>query len=299
MTKLTAASKDGTAIAYERAGNGPAVVLVGGGLTDRSENGPLVPALTECFTVVNYDRRGRGASNDAADYDVGREVEDIDALIAAMGGTAHLYGVSSGGAPALEAAAAGSAVGKVAVYEVPYNVAPDLAPGVDVRHRRTRSRPRRRRPRCGPSRRSCASAAHRSRTSPARGRHRSGPTSRRWPTRCGTTPPASERDSHPSTASRRSASRCSCSPATSARTTRRGGSWPLTRRVTRSLPRSPARSETRSRAGPRRRSGRGPRTAHDILRYMSLLGPIGLCLPITLIRRRGAHTRPGQRPVGD
>ena len=125
MMKLTAASKDGTAIAYTRAGNGPAVILVGGGLTDRSEKGPLVPALTRCFTVVNYDRRGRGASDDAADYDVDREVEDIDALIAAMGDTAHLYGVSSGGALALEAAAAGSAVGKVAVYEVPYNLAPD------------------------------------------------------------------------------------------------------------------------------------------------------------------------------
>jgi pimeloyl-ACP methyl ester carboxylesterase len=125
MTKLTAASKDGTAIAYECAGTGPAVVLVGGGLTDRSENAPLVPALAEHFTVVNYDRRGRGASDDAAAYDVGREVADIDALIAATGGTAHLYGVSSGGALALEAATAGSAVGKVAVYEVPYSVAPD------------------------------------------------------------------------------------------------------------------------------------------------------------------------------
>lgn len=125
MTKLTAASDDGTAIAYECAGTGPAVVLVGGGLTDRAENGPLVPALAEHFTVVNYDRRGRGASGDAAAYDVGREVEDIDALIAATGGTAHLYGVSSGGALALEAAAAGSAVGKLAVYDVPYNLAPD------------------------------------------------------------------------------------------------------------------------------------------------------------------------------
>src|ERR687898_2137116 len=125
MTKLTAASKDGTAITYERAGTGPAVVLVGGGLTDRSENGPLVPALAEHFTVLNYDRRGGGASDAAAPYDVGREVEDIDALIATVGGSALLYGVSSGGALALEAAAAGSAVGKVAVYEVPYNVAPD------------------------------------------------------------------------------------------------------------------------------------------------------------------------------
>lgn len=125
MTTLTAPSKDGTAIAYERAGTGPAVVLVGGGLTDRTENAPLVPALAEHHTVVNYDRRGRGASGDGSAYDVGREVEDIDALIAATGGTAHLYGVSSGGALALEAAAAGSSVGKVAVYDVPYNVAPD------------------------------------------------------------------------------------------------------------------------------------------------------------------------------
>src|SRR3954453_2975088 len=102
MTNSTVASKDGTAIAYDRSGNGPAVVLVGGGLTDRSENGPLVPALAEHFTVLNYDRRGRGASGDASTYEVAREVEDIDALIAAVGGTAHLYGVSSGGALVLE-----------------------------------------------------------------------------------------------------------------------------------------------------------------------------------------------------
>jgi pimeloyl-ACP methyl ester carboxylesterase len=125
LSELTVASKDGTAIAFERAGSGPTVILVGGGLTDRSENEPLVAALAEHFTVVNYDRRGRGRSGDGAHYDVGREVEDIDALIAATGGTAHLYGVSSGGALALEAAAAGSVVGKVVVYEVPYDLAPD------------------------------------------------------------------------------------------------------------------------------------------------------------------------------
>lgn len=125
MSQMTVASKDGTAIAFERAGSGPAVILVGGGITDRSENAPLVPALAEHFTVVNYDRRGRGESGDGAHYDLGREVEDIDALIAATGGRAHLYGVSSGGALALEAAAAGTRIGKVAVYEVPYNVAPD------------------------------------------------------------------------------------------------------------------------------------------------------------------------------
>jgi hypothetical protein len=125
MTELTVTSKDGTAIAGERAGTGPVVVLVGGGLTDRGENAPLVPRLAEHFTVVNYDRRGRGASGDSPSYDIAREIDDIDALIAATGGTARLYGVSSGGALALEAVAAGSAVERVAVYEVPYDVDAD------------------------------------------------------------------------------------------------------------------------------------------------------------------------------
>jgi Alpha/beta hydrolase family len=118
-------SRDGTEIAYERAGNGPAVILVGGGITDRKENAPLVPRLAELFTVVNYDRRGRGASSDTAPYAVAREVEDIDALIAEAGGTAHLYAVSSGGALAFECAASGSSIGKIGVYEVPYNLSPD------------------------------------------------------------------------------------------------------------------------------------------------------------------------------
>jgi alpha/beta hydrolase family protein len=114
---------DGTPIAYDRAGDGPAVVLVGGGATDRSENAPLAAALADRFTVFNYDRRGRGASGDTLPYAVAREIEDIEALIAAAGGSAHLYGVSSGGALALEAAAAGAPVDRLAVYEVPYNTA--------------------------------------------------------------------------------------------------------------------------------------------------------------------------------
>jgi pimeloyl-ACP methyl ester carboxylesterase len=118
-------SSDGTAIAYERSGAGAPVILVGGGLADRSENTPLVPVLAERFTVFNYDRRGRGQSGDTLPYALEREFEDIDALIAEAGGRAHLYGVSSGGALALEAAAAGLAVDRVAVYEVPY--APALA----------------------------------------------------------------------------------------------------------------------------------------------------------------------------
>lgn len=75
MSKLTVVSKDGTTIAFERAGTGPVVILVGGGLTDRSELEPLVPALAEDFTVVNYDRRGRGASGDSSHYAVACEVE--------------------------------------------------------------------------------------------------------------------------------------------------------------------------------------------------------------------------------
>jgi pimeloyl-ACP methyl ester carboxylesterase len=120
-----ATSKDGTAIAYERVGSGPAVILVGGGIDDGSENAPLVPELAQRFTVINYARRGRGESGDTLPYAVQREIEDLDALIAEAGGSAHLYGVSSGGALALEAAAAGSAIDRLAVYEVPYSMADD------------------------------------------------------------------------------------------------------------------------------------------------------------------------------
>lgn len=125
MNRVT--SKDDTSIAYEQVGSGPAVILVGGGLVDRSENGPLGPELAEHFTVYNYDRRGRGDSSDTLPYALEREIEDIEALIAQAGGAAHVYGVSSGGALALEAAAAGIAIDKVAVYEVPYSIGGDAA----------------------------------------------------------------------------------------------------------------------------------------------------------------------------
>jgi pimeloyl-ACP methyl ester carboxylesterase len=118
-------SKDGTSIAYERQGSGPAIILVGGGLVDRSENAPLAAALAERFTTYNYDRRGRGESGDTRPYSIEREIEDIEAVLAEAGGSAHLYGVSSGGALVLEAAAAGLAARKIAVYEVPYNTADD------------------------------------------------------------------------------------------------------------------------------------------------------------------------------
>jgi pimeloyl-ACP methyl ester carboxylesterase len=118
-------SNDGTSIAYDRQGTGPAVILVTGGLDDGSENAPLATELAQHFTVFNYARRGRGESGDTLPYAVEREIEDIEALIAEAGGSAHLYGVSSGGALALEAAATGLAIDRLAVYEVPYNVADD------------------------------------------------------------------------------------------------------------------------------------------------------------------------------
>jgi thioesterase domain-containing protein len=118
-------SKDGTSIAYDRQGSGPAVILVGGAFVDRSENAPLATELARWFTVYNYDRRGRGQSGDTLPYAVQREIEDLQALIDEAGGSAHLYGASSGGALVLEAAAAGLAVDRLAVYEVPYNMADD------------------------------------------------------------------------------------------------------------------------------------------------------------------------------
>ncbi len=120
-------SKDGTTIAYERKGNGAAVVLVGGGLDYGSENAPLASELSNHFSVYNYARRGRGRSGVTLPYSLERETEDLEALIIEAGGSAHLYGVSSGGALVLEAVAAGVAAERIAVYEVPYSVGDEAA----------------------------------------------------------------------------------------------------------------------------------------------------------------------------
>ncbi|MEV4617365.1 alpha/beta hydrolase [Asanoa sp. NPDC049573] len=124
MTSFLVRSEDGTPIAFTRTGTGPPVVLVGGGLDDGAENAPLAAALSPWFTVVNYARRGRGASGDTKPYAVERELDDLAALLATVSGPAHLFGASSGGALALRAAAAGLPVARVAVYEVPYLVDP-------------------------------------------------------------------------------------------------------------------------------------------------------------------------------
>ena len=122
MQQVTSA--DGTGIAYDRSGSGPAVVLVGGGFAVRSDPilAGLAQALSPRFTVFNYDRRGRGDSGDTPPYAVEREVEDLDALIREAGGRAFLFGASSGAGLALETAARSGGADKLALHEPPYDV---------------------------------------------------------------------------------------------------------------------------------------------------------------------------------
>jgi pimeloyl-ACP methyl ester carboxylesterase len=129
---MRCASKDGTTIAYEQHGSGPPIILIPGALCDRATgpNKALAKRLAEDFTVIVYDRRGRGESGDTQPYGVEREVEDIEALIDVAGGSAQLYGISSGGALALDAAARlPDKVTQVAVYEIPC-VVDDSGPAV-------------------------------------------------------------------------------------------------------------------------------------------------------------------------
>ncbi len=127
----TVRSSDGTTIAYDQWGEGPPLIYVGGALNDRSSGAGLAQVLAPRFTVLSYDRRGRGGSGDTAPYAVEREVEDLAALIDAAGGPAFVYGLSSGGVLALEAAAQGLPIAKLAVYEVPFA-------GDEARQRRAR-----------------------------------------------------------------------------------------------------------------------------------------------------------------
>jgi pimeloyl-ACP methyl ester carboxylesterase len=119
----TLSSRDGTAIAYDKRGEGPALILVDGALTVHSAgSGELAGLLAPHFTVYGFDRRGRGESGDTLPYAVDREIDDIEALIDRAGGPAFLYGHSSGGPLALRAAIRlGGKVGKIALYEPPYN----------------------------------------------------------------------------------------------------------------------------------------------------------------------------------
>ncbi len=117
----TTRSSDGTAIAYDTRGSGPFLVLVDGALCTRSigPGGGLARLLANDFTVVNYDRRGRGDSADAPEYAVEREVEDLQAVIEACGDDAFVFGQSSGAVLALDAAACLPQITRLALYEAP------------------------------------------------------------------------------------------------------------------------------------------------------------------------------------
>ncbi len=116
----TVQSADGTTIAYEVQGEGPALIVIGGAFNHRHSPDVLCAALGADFRVYAHDRRGRGASDDTEPYAVERELEDLAALIAAAGGTALVYGHSSGAILGLDAAAAGLPVTKLIAYEPPY-----------------------------------------------------------------------------------------------------------------------------------------------------------------------------------
>jgi pimeloyl-ACP methyl ester carboxylesterase len=135
-------SKDGTTIAFDQSGKGSALILVGGAFEQRamdSETAQLaaLPLLSQHFTVIHYDRRGRGDSTDTLPFAVEREIEDISALIDEVGGSAFVFGISSGAALAMEAAInLGDKIKKLAMYEPPYNNDKDF--GQALRDFRTR-----------------------------------------------------------------------------------------------------------------------------------------------------------------
>ena len=126
----TVVSTDGTAIAFERIGQGAPVILVDGALCHRrmGQAGQLAELLAPYFTVITYDRRGRGASGDLAPYAVDREIEDIAALLNEAGGAACLWGMSSGAVLALEAARRLTGIKKLALYEAPLIVDESRSP---------------------------------------------------------------------------------------------------------------------------------------------------------------------------
>jgi pimeloyl-ACP methyl ester carboxylesterase len=122
-------SKDGTIIAFDQTGQGPALILVLGAFNDRKTGAALAAFLASRFSVLSYDRRGRGDSGDSASYAVEREVEDLEAMIRVAGGGASVFGYSSGAALALTAAATcGESITKLALYELP--------PALPARHSR-------------------------------------------------------------------------------------------------------------------------------------------------------------------
>src|SRR5918992_380946 len=134
-----AASRDGTRIAYHTVGSGPILLVVNGalGYRDMSFAKQLTNQLAKYFTVIDYDRRGRGESGDQRTYSVEREIEDIAALVEqAAGGPCYVFAQSSGAALALRAAAAGVSMKALVAYEPPYMIGnPEDRPAADYGER--------------------------------------------------------------------------------------------------------------------------------------------------------------------
>ena len=135
----TVVSRDGTTIAVDRYGSGPALALVGGAFTDRRALAPFAQALAPYFSVLAYDRRGHGDSGDTPPYAVAREIEDLAAILAAAGGPTCVFGHSSGaGLAVLAAAGGGVAISRLGLYEPPYMVTKgDHLPPADLADRIT------------------------------------------------------------------------------------------------------------------------------------------------------------------
>jgi alpha-beta hydrolase superfamily lysophospholipase len=125
----TVVSADGTAIAFDQWGHGPPIIMVVGAFNTRSTTEPLARALEQDFSVLNYDRRGRGDSGDTPPYAIDREIDNLDAIIRAAGGSAAAFGYSSGANLALMAAAKGLAITKLVLYEPPFR-ADDSSPAL-------------------------------------------------------------------------------------------------------------------------------------------------------------------------
>jgi pimeloyl-ACP methyl ester carboxylesterase len=133
MEKVT--SKDGTTIAFDRLGEGPPLIMMGGALNDRQLASPLASLLASRFTVFNYDRRGRTDSTDTQPYSISKEIDDLRAVLDEAGGSAMLFANCTGGMLALEAAAQGLPITKLALYEPPFIIG-DNPPRLDDEFRK-------------------------------------------------------------------------------------------------------------------------------------------------------------------
>jgi pimeloyl-ACP methyl ester carboxylesterase len=133
-------SKDGTRVAYEKTGSGPGLIVIGGALGDHRFYTPLAAELARHFTVCNFDRRGRGQSEDTQPYAIERELEDLTALIDQAGAPVRVYGHSAGSAFAIRAAAAGMSIAKLVLADPPFR------PPAKTTRKRACGTPRRRPP---------------------------------------------------------------------------------------------------------------------------------------------------------